>query len=91
MPVILCQNGDHYEFIGDCFVDGIMEGEAVEASRSGLPLEGSLGASNTLPILDDYINPRPLAMEVIRKLQEENLRALHQQTTILKEVEFDIQ
>jgi hypothetical protein len=90
MPVILCPRGDYYEFIGDCYVDGIMEGEAIEALRSGLPYEGPLGTIKTLPTLDDYMNSHPSAVEVVRKFQKETLAAFHQQTTILTEIEFDI-
>jgi hypothetical protein len=90
MPVILSREGHQYEFIGDCFVDGIMEGEAVEAARSGLSHEGPLGAIKTFPTLDDYANSHPSAAELVRKFQEETLAAWHQQTTLLKEMEFDI-
>jgi hypothetical protein len=90
MPVILCQRGDHYEFIGDCFVDGIMEGEAIEALKSGLSHEGPLGIIKTLPALDDYMKSYPAAEEVVKKFQEETLAAFHQETMGLKEIDFNI-
>jgi len=33
--VILRPVGNDYEFIGDCYLDGIMYGEAVESFREG--------------------------------------------------------
>ena len=90
MPVILNPEENYHEFIGDCFVDGIMEGEAVEALRSGLSIAGPSGKITTLPILEEYVHLHPSAEGLVRKLQKEMLTAFYQQMTGLKEVEFDI-
>ncbi|KAH8648293.1 hypothetical protein BGZ60DRAFT_423081 [Tricladium varicosporioides] len=90
MSMILCRRENHYEVIGDCFVNGIMEGEAVEALRSSLSHEGPFGTIKMLPTLDDFMNSHPIAAEVVRKFQEETPAVFHQQTKLLKEIEFDI-
>lgn len=90
MPVLLSRREDHYKFIGDFYVDGLMEGEAVEASRSGLSHEGPLDLIKALPTLGDYMHSHPLATEMVLKFQEETLAAFHQQTRFLKDIEFGI-
>ncbi|KAL8781988.1 MAG: hypothetical protein Q9213_005753 [Squamulea squamosa] len=36
MPMVLRPNGEHYEVIGSCFVDGLMKGEVAEGIEQGL-------------------------------------------------------
>lgn len=35
VPCVLRSHGDHFEFIGCCYVDGIMEGQAVVGLDNG--------------------------------------------------------
>jgi hypothetical protein len=41
VPVVLREEGDEYVFIGECFVHGLMDGEAVAMQKEGLLLEKS--------------------------------------------------
>ncbi|KAL9631331.1 MAG: hypothetical protein Q9204_004275 [Flavoplaca sp. TL-2023a] len=36
MPMVLRPNGQHYEVVGSCFVEGLMKGEVAEAIEQGL-------------------------------------------------------
>jgi len=44
LPFILRpeDNGNHYVVMGDCYIDGLMQGEAPEAARSGASLEANV-------------------------------------------------
>jgi hypothetical protein len=34
-PVLLRPDGDAFRYIGECYVDGLMDGEAIEAREKG--------------------------------------------------------
>lgn len=91
MPVILrAGEGEDYEFVGECYVDGIMDGEAVEAMRRGLSCEGPLGRVETIPIMEDYVDMHPEALNLVRSVQRQTLEVFREQMAVLKDVEFDI-
>ncbi len=37
VPLVLRQERNHYTIIGDCYVDGVMDGELIEAMEAGKP------------------------------------------------------
>lgn len=91
MPVILrAGEGEDYEFVGECYVDGIMDGEAVEAMRRGLSCEGPLGRVETIPIMEDYVDMHPEALNLVRSVQRQTLEVFREQMAVLKDVEFNI-
>jgi hypothetical protein len=48
LPFILrLENDDHYLVVGECFVDGQMQGEVVEAASNSTPLGGNIKAGSS--------------------------------------------
>lgn len=46
MPSVLRPLGDHFGLVGDCYVNGVMDGEAIADMAQGVNLRGPIPVSN---------------------------------------------
>jgi hypothetical protein len=75
MPVVLRQveRGPKYAFVGQCFIDNVMEGEVVEASKHGEGHTGPFDPALLLDKLHDFSALTEEAQEKYAKMADEIL------------------
>ena len=93
MPVILrpCPSG--YIFVGDCYVDGIMWGEAVAAFKEGRAHLGPFGQSTAIPSLEYFPideDKREIVEAAARGFVEDTLRKARERYEKPRETTFSI-
>jgi hypothetical protein len=71
VPLVLRPVGSHYELIGDCYVEGIMEGEAMEAVYDYVAEVDEMEAANdnsseteATDVLDDELSEDVMTFEL---------------------------
>ncbi|KAL9561256.1 hypothetical protein ACKAV7_014611 [Fusarium commune] len=62
MPIVVRPLGDHFRIVGDCYVNGVMDGEAVVEMRQGKALCGPIPISNTGRQAQSRYNPLQLGV-----------------------------
>jgi hypothetical protein len=90
MPVILRPNGTGAWFVGDCYVDGLMEGEAGDGVKHERAHYGPLGNIATIPMLDDYAAEHEVARQPLINLQSKVFSLARLQEAPLQEQMFEI-
>ncbi|KAF2733110.1 hypothetical protein EJ04DRAFT_565389 [Polyplosphaeria fusca] len=79
MPVLLRPKGEKYTFVGDCYVDDVMRGEAVVALREGRRHLGPFGQISNIRGIENFL----AAEEEGARLAGEDLELLVQTTEAL--------
>lgn len=85
MPFVVRPKEDHFKLVVECYVDGIMNGEAVEAIKNGTSHNGLF---NPCIILDCALKSGDVpeaACEIIEQLKWGVLEAAHREYDILQD------
>lgn len=85
MPFVIRKNEGHYNLVGACFVDDIMEGEAVQAMKAGTSPRGLFNPERVLSKLYDFDAFPAEAREVLQEVQEKILERTGKEYDVLKE------
>jgi hypothetical protein len=106
MPFILRQEKSYFRLIGECFVDDIMHGEAVEAARNGSTLNalfdldaliGFLYSRDSPEVIFETKYPQlgkmsfpEMAWGVIEEIKGELVRRAREKSTVLRVSRIEI-
>lgn len=85
MPFLIRKNDGHYNLVGPCFVDGVMEGEAVQCMKAGTTHRGPFDPKNLLSKLYDFEAFSPAAREIMEEMEQEILDMTSKEYAVLKE------
>lgn len=69
MPIVMRPLGDHFGIIGDCYLNGIMDGEAIIEITQGKALHGPIPISNTNRQAQSHYEPLKLRVISFTSLQ----------------------
>jgi hypothetical protein len=90
MPVVLRKHEGSYDLVGECYIDDIMEGQAVEATKMGKSHRGQFNIRDVIQarLASKWIPDK--TREPLQKLQEHLIAVADEKYAILKESWIDI-
>lgn len=85
MPFVIRKKDDSFRVIGDCYVDDIMNGEAVEAANIGKRLQRPFDVAKILECLFEFENISEGAHMILDKVKRDVLDLASKEYETLKE------
>jgi hypothetical protein len=85
MPFIIRKEDSRFRLVGECYVDDIMNGEAVEAAKVGKAHHGAFILADILEGLFNFDEMPEVVQELLKDVKKDTLHAVEAEYSVVQE------